>query len=206
MGNVRYAESPNTSILAGYKKARNFAEQAYIDNYFIDVVDGERIKGRPRFEHSVDVAEEIERFIKHNESKGGKKYNERRLIHLGYFHDLFEDTTVSRSMVAYHFGKDIADGVSAMTKDKRLPKKEQMEDSLRRILTQSPEVAIAKMCDRICNLRRTKKVFSEEKRKEYAEESILIARMLGRVNYDVYMRLVSAIRWYRNDKKVTFNQ
>src|SRR4051812_32325367 len=67
-------------------------------------------------------------------------------------HDTVEDTPTPIEEIAAKFGADVAAGVSALTKNDKLPKPEQMPDSLRRIREQPPEIAVVKLADRITNL------------------------------------------------------
>ena len=67
-------------------------------------------------------------------------------------HDTVEDTPTPLDEIAAKFGNDVAAGVSALTKNDKLPKPEQMADSLRRIREQPPEIAVVKLADRITNL------------------------------------------------------
>jgi (p)ppGpp synthase/HD superfamily hydrolase len=67
-------------------------------------------------------------------------------------HDLSEDAyLLSPYRLGVNFGKDIALDVHALTK---LPKgKETTEEYLGRVIARGPEVIIAKLCDRLHNLR-----------------------------------------------------
>ena len=47
-------------------------------------------------------------------------------------HDTIEDTETTPDEIAGTFGDEVAAGVAALTKDRRLPKSERMADSLRR--------------------------------------------------------------------------
>ncbi len=67
-------------------------------------------------------------------------------------HDVIEDTATTYGEVRETFGQQVADGVSALSKDEKLAKEDRMADSLRRIRTQPREVWMVKMADRITNL------------------------------------------------------
>jgi GTP diphosphokinase / guanosine-3',5'-bis(diphosphate) 3'-diphosphatase len=55
-------------------------------------------------------------------------------VHCALFHDSIEDTNTSYNDIKNDFGKEVADGVLALTKNFDLPtKSEQMKDSLQRI-------------------------------------------------------------------------
>ena len=51
-------------------------------------------------------------------------------------HDAVEDTDVTADAIAAELGAAVAEGVSALSKDKRVSKDEQMADNLRRIQLQ----------------------------------------------------------------------
>ena len=90
-------------------------------------------------------------------------------------HDVIEDSEVTYEEVEQLFGKRTADGVSALTKDESLPtKREQMEDSLRRIKLQPREVWMVKMADRITNLYMPPFYWNDDKRRKYQQEAMLI--------------------------------
>ncbi|MEZ4296104.1 MAG: HD domain-containing protein [Polyangiaceae bacterium] len=94
-------------------------------------------------------------------------------------HDTIEDTAVTREQVAAAFGEPVAAGVSALSKDPSLPKREAMKDSLQRIQAQPPEVWLVKLADRTVNLAPPPHYWSPEKIAAYREEAILIADTLA---------------------------
>ena len=102
------------------------------------------------------------------------------LICCALLHDTLEDTSASHAEIAEIFGKEIADGVLALTKNKYIERQDQMRDSLNRILMQPKEVAIVKMADRYFNLRDKVPSWPHEKYLEYKQESQLICDMLGK--------------------------
>lgn len=61
-------------------------------------------------------------------------FNLKEALQLALLHDSLEDTDTSFEDIEHEFGKDIADGVLALTKNQNLQKQEQMADSLHRIL------------------------------------------------------------------------
>lgn len=112
-------------------------------------------------------------------------------------HDSLEDTPTNRGDIERQFGTAVADGVEALTKDKKLPKPHQMEDSLDRILKQPPEIGIVKMADRITNLQAPPGHWSKEKIQEYLLEAVTIHRRLGHLNAELERRLSAKIADYR---------
>ena len=93
-----------------------------------------------------------------------------RVIIDNLLHDLSEDTyLLSPYRISLNFGVDIALDVRALTK---LPKgKETTAEYLGRIIAQGPWAILAKLCDRLHNLR-TLKECTEEKRTEQIAETL----------------------------------
>ena len=102
------------------------------------------------------------------------------LICSALLHDTLEDTSASHAEIAEIFGKGIADGVLALTKNKYIERQDQMHDSLNRILMQPKEIAIVKMADRYFNLRDNVPAWSQEKHDAYKQEAQMICDMLGK--------------------------
>ncbi len=113
-------------------------------------------------------------------------------------HDSVEDTPTPVEEVAAKFGNDVAAGVLALTKNDKLPKAEQMPDSLRRIREQPPEIAVVKLADRITNLSEPPHYWSPEKRVKYREEAIVIADTLGYASATLDARIRSRIERYKS--------
>jgi len=95
------------------------------------------------------------------------------------------------------FGKEIADGVQALTKNKKLPKEARLKDSLNRIIQQPKEIWMVKMADRITNLQQPPTHWSKEKIKNYYEEAVLIHSTLKNENVILATRLENKIADYR---------
>ena len=113
-------------------------------------------------------------------------------------HDTVEDTPTPLDEVAAKFGNDVAAGVSALTKNDKLPKPEQMPDSLRRIREQPPEIAVVKLADRITNLSEPPHYWTPEKRVKYREEAIVIADTLGYASQTLDARIRARIERYKS--------
>lgn len=77
------------------------------------------------------------------------------------------------------FGRAIAAGVSALTKDASLPKEAQMTECLERIRAQPPEIWMVKLADRISNLDVPPHHWSKEKCRAYRIEAQTILESLG---------------------------
>ena len=133
----------------------------------------------------------------------GKNQNENQndldinfAIQCALLHDVIEDTSVSYEEVMVSFGEKIANGVLALTKNNKLPKKDQMKDSLDRILMQPIEIRIVKMADRVDNLYSAPVYWTPLKRQSYQQEARQILAALGGVNEHIETRLKMKIEAY----------
>lgn len=113
-------------------------------------------------------------------------------------HDTVEDTGTPLEEVAAKFGDDVAAGVSALTKNDKLPKPDQMPDSLRRIREQPPEIAVVKLADRIINLSEPPHYWKTDKRLKYRDEAITIADTLGYASPYLDARIRARIERYKS--------
>ena len=118
-------------------------------------------------------------------------------IQCAVLHDVIEDTAATYEMVREHFGKAVADGVMALSKDDALPTKAaQMKDSLQRIRMQPREVWMVKMADRIANLDPPPFHWDSEKIEAYRQEAIAIHDALHTANAALAERLQERIEQY----------
>jgi guanosine-3',5'-bis(diphosphate) 3'-pyrophosphohydrolase len=124
--------------------------------------------------HLSNVAMEV--FMAHKQKPD---FNLKLAIQLALLHDVLEDTALSFKALEDDFGNVVAEGVLALTKDSTLDKKDQMDDSLNRILDLGREVAIVKICDRITNLQKPPLKWNKEKIKKYHLQAVTIAQALG---------------------------
>lgn len=128
------------------------------------------------------------------------RLDEGVLLSTAYLHDTVEDTEVTNKDIFSHFGQNIANAVLALTKNKTLPKKLQIQNSLQKISPLTKEVWIVKMADRIANLQQT--LFLEDDKwttdyKEYyRNESILINETLGKCSNHLSQKLSNLITIY----------
>lgn len=111
-------------------------------------------------------------------------------------HDTLEDTETTFAELETHFGKEVAHGVSALTKNTSLPKAEQMADSLQRLLKMPPQVQMVKLADRITNMQEPPHYWTPEKRRAYREEAKLILESLGAADQQLAQRLAEKITAY----------
>jgi (p)ppGpp synthase/HD superfamily hydrolase len=120
-------------------------------------------------------------------------------IQCAVLHDVIEDTDATYELVLAHFGKAVADGVLALSKDETLPTKaEQMADSLRRISQQPQEVWMVKMADRINNLDPPPYHWDDAKIEAYRQEAIAIHDALHAANEALANRLAAKIEQYKH--------
>ena len=112
-------------------------------------------------------------------------------------HDTVEDTEFTEEELTQLYGKRIAAGVLALTKNNALPKEQQMPDSLQRIRQQPKEIWAVKMADRICNLYKPPHYWDNEKKMKYMEEAQEIHAQLNEANAYLANRLLSKIQQYK---------
>ena len=79
---------------------------------------------------------------------------------------------------------------------KKLPKEEQMNDSLEKLLKQPIEVQFVKLADRIVNLKEPPHYWNVEKRIKYQEEAKVILEKLGMASLYLAKRLEEKIENY----------
>ena len=147
--------------------------------------------GLPYVVHLSNVAMEV--FMAHKEEPN---FNIDLAIQLALLHDVLEDTPLSFKELEDTFGNIVATGVLALTKNASLDKKDQMQDSLDRIVQQGTEVAIVKLCDRITNLQKPPLKWDKEKIKKYHLQAVTIAQALGVKNSYLDNRIQEKIKAY----------
>lgn len=171
-----------------YQRAIRFAAEAH---------RGQQVPGTelPYLLHLANVCMEVLTALA-QPSAGGRDAD--LAMQCALLHDTLEDTAVTYEELRTRFGQAVADGVQALTKDERLPdKRRQMLDSLRRIRSQSPEIAMVKLADRITNLQPAPAHWSAAKRRAYREEARLILEQLGGVDPYLEARLAGKVAGYR---------
>lgn len=112
-------------------------------------------------------------------------------------HDCMEDAGVTFERLEASFGRAVAEGVQALTKDEAVPKDARMADSLRRLRQQPRDVQLVKLADRITNLEAPPAYWSREKRAAYREEARLIGEALGASHPGLLARLERRREAYR---------
>ncbi len=125
---------------------------------------GEKVKGTqlPYIVHVVDVAMEVLVAAPHSD-----EFDLGFAVQVALLHDTVEDTDTTLKEIKQQFGKEIAAAVDALTKNERLPKKDQIKDSVQRIKQQQKEVWAVKLADRITNLMPPPQDWKKEKVQHY---------------------------------------
>jgi len=118
-------------------------------------------------------------------------------VQCALLHDVIEDTTFSYQDIAENFGERVAQGVLALSKDKKLPDEQQLPDSLKRIRLQPNEIWMVKLADRIVNLSPPPGHWSIEKRIHYREDTHLIHKALHDASTALGERLLEKIKAYQ---------
>jgi guanosine-3',5'-bis(diphosphate) 3'-pyrophosphohydrolase len=117
-------------------------------------------------------------------------------VQVALLHDTVEDTSATYEELEKEFGTDIADGVQALTKNKDLPKSEQMTDSIQRIKKLKKEVWAIKLADRITNMQKPPQHWSNEKCHKYHSQAQMIHDELKDANDFLAKRLQGEINTY----------
>jgi (p)ppGpp synthase/HD superfamily hydrolase len=143
--------------------------------------------------HISNVAAEIARLILVE-----KIGNENLSIQCALLHDVIEDTDTKPEEIEKEFGKEVLNGVLALTKNKEIDKEGRMKDSLKRIKEQGKEIACVKMADRITNLQKPPEYWNKDKIKKYIDEAILIHNELNSYSEFLGYRLKVKIKEYEN--------
>lgn len=174
-----------------------FSQENYIEVLtFAALAHGEQKtpKGLPYLAHITCVAMEV---INACEKSSLDEEKANLAISCALLHDVIEDANITYDELYTKFGENVANGVEALTKDKTLPsKQEQMRDSIERLLTQSYEVQMVKLADRITNLGTPPTHWDIEKIRKYQKEASFILSCLGNSNIYLAERLKEKIENY----------
>ncbi|MDQ2863542.1 MAG: HD domain-containing protein [Bacteroidota bacterium] len=117
-------------------------------------------------------------------------------LKLALLHDTLEDTAATFEEISQEFGVEVAEGISALTKNESLPKSKRMADSLDRVKALSKEVGAVKLADRITNLQEPPQQWDTPKKEEYRQEAIQILKHLKGVNPYLEQRIDKKIAEY----------
>lgn len=124
------------------------------------------------------------------------KFNLGFAIQVALLHDTIEDTSTDFTELEDKFGVEIAKAVSALTKNRELPKEQQMQDSLARIKKLQTEVWAIKLADRITNLQPAPPNWDITKKRKYQQEARTILSELKDSNEFLARRLSAKIEEY----------
>jgi guanosine-3',5'-bis(diphosphate) 3'-pyrophosphohydrolase len=174
------------SVQTLYQEAIKFAGNRHLENN--QTVKGTRL---PYVVHLSNVAMEIFIAAGHTDD-----FNLEFSIQVALLHDTIEDTSTTYGELSEKFGKEISDAVLALSKDVRLPKEEQIPDSLNRIKKLRKEVWAVKLADRITNLQPPPPDWDQETLVRYLEQSKLILSEMKDGNRYLAERLKDKISEY----------
>lgn len=166
------------------KKALQFALNKHDGQVFNDNT------GRPYIEHCKSVYVNLFTYVPDSIEKRDI------LAATALLHDTLEDTNTTYDEILRVFGKEVADNVLALTKNKELPHEEQMSDSLNRIINTSKEAGMVKLADRITNITKLHPLWDYKKSMNYLKEADLILNTLGDVNNNLAEKLKKLILEY----------
>lgn len=124
------------------------------------------------------------------------KVNQELLVQCALLHDIIEDTKTTYQEVMQLFGKVIADGVLALSKNEDIKKEKRLLDSVQRIKKQPPEIGMVKLADRITNLQKPPSYWSDEKKRKYRQDAQMILDELGHCSEYLASRLKQKIEQY----------
>jgi (p)ppGpp synthase/HD superfamily hydrolase len=125
-------------------------------------------------------------------------FNTTFAVQVALQHDTIEDTATDFHELENIFGMEIAQAVSALSKDEKLPKELQMQDCLNRISLLQPEVWSVKLADRITNLQPPPPDWDNAKRIKYHKEAQTIYEALKSGNAYLASRLANKIKEYES--------
>lgn len=129
-------------------------------------------------------------------SQNTTNFNLSSAIQIALLHDTLEDTNTTYEELENEFGKEVAKGVLALTKNDKLPKNEKMLDSLNRTKQLQIEVWAVKLADRITNMQTPPTHWDNVKKQEYKIEAEIILEILNGCNQYLENRLLNKIEEY----------
>ena len=108
------------------------------------------------------------------------------VLQAALLHDTVEDTDTSYEELVQHFGRTVADVVMEVTDDKLLEKSRRKALQIEHAPQASPQAALVKLADKICNLRdiasSPPERWSLERRQEYFDWARQVVDGLPRVS------------------------
>ena len=162
----------------------NFAKNAHENQY--------RHAEVPYITHCIHVCDIVENF------RNVEDFDLIVAQKIALLHDTIEDTNVSYNDVKNKFGKAVADGVLALTKNYNLDKILRLKDSLERSIKTSKETVIVKLADRADNIKIINPNWSKEKAISYLEDSKIIYSTLSPYAKNLIPFLNKSLSHYEN--------
>lgn len=169
-----------------YQEAIRFAGNRHLENN--QTVKGTRL---PYVVHLSNVTMEILVAAMHTPD-----LDPEFAVQVALLHDTIEDTSTTFADLSERFGEDIAVAVLALSKDEKLPKEEQIPDSLERIKGLRKEVYAVKLADRITNLQPPPPEWDRVTLIRYRDDSRLILEAMKEGNRYLAERLKEKIDEY----------
>ena len=126
----------------------------------------------------------------------GENVDRTLIIQLALLHDSIEDAGLKYEDIESKFGKTVADGGLALSRDENIAYEKQIPDCVERIKLQPKEVAIVKMADRLFNIRGRATSWTKEKQDRYKIEAQFICDELGYCSQNLKQALQKAIDIY----------
>ena len=117
-------------------------------------------------------------------------------VQCALLHDTLEDTEIQFNDIEKIFGKDVSQGVLALTKNRELDKELRMADSIERIKLQPKAIWIVKLADRITNMEFQPAHWTRDKIIDYKLEADYILKNLGAASPFLEQRLKKKIENY----------
>ena len=174
-----------------YSKAWDLATLAHEGQSYGGRIEGMQIN---YLNHIGSVAMEVVWGLQNSTTS----YDANLAIQCAILRDVIVDTKINYQEILSMFGKYVADGVLALSKNTKIPsKEEQMKDSLTRIKQQPAEIRMVKMADRITNLYHPPFYWKNEKIISYRKEAMLIHEELKSANVIIADRLLNKINEYK---------
>jgi (p)ppGpp synthase/HD superfamily hydrolase len=172
-----------------------WSQDKYIDAYFYaaEALNGEYFPGTnlPYMVHVSLVSMEVLATL---QTEPGIKGD--LALQCALLHDVMEDGDKTFIDISEIFGNEVAQGVEALTKNRNLPKSQQMNDSLDRIQKLDHAIWIVKMADRITNLLPPPGGWTSNKIAEYWQEAAEIYECLKPASHFLAERLSAKIKDY----------
>lgn len=106
-------------------------------------------KGQKRKDCKTPYWKHLQQVVNNLKKLGIKDQN---VLCAGWLHDAIEDTSTDYDDLEKKFGKDVANMVSHVTKDKRLPQKKRELQYVKQLRNSTLEAKIIKLCDIVANV------------------------------------------------------